>query len=356
MIQEDLANQLDSMMTDLESCIDHNNALLTNLEVYAQQAEEFTSIAHGPALVYFKEHRVKRPPIPKNHDSLRKDEFARKYLKPLSLNAEWSAWEKTILDEVLLERNVSSGAGSNSIDWGIVASKCHSRSGEFVRSAKSCEIQHTHHSETGRPWTGEDDRILNALIQETNGTDWKYIGTTLQRVPADCFSRACTLLNPTLVTLNFSAQDDETLSRLVKERGEGAWSTIAAEMASGHTESQLATRWTKTLRPGIDSGRWNDVLDARLKAAVQIYGDKKWSVIAEHVPGKTDRKCRERYSEKLAPGLKQNQEWEEDEDDILLREVQRIGVGNWSKIKAALPGRTDQMCRYRYKKLMQDFI
>ncbi len=156
-----------------------------------------------------------------------------------------------------------------------------------------------------------------------------------------------------IVPSTFADADDSTLSRLVQEHGEGAWSTIAIEMGTGHTESQLATRWTKTLKPGIDSGRWNPVLDARLKAAVQIYGDKKWSLVAEHVPGKTDRKCRERYSEKLAPGLKVNHEWDEEEDAILLREIGLYGEGNWSKIKQALPGRTDQMCRYRYKKLQK---
>jgi hypothetical protein len=356
MNHEDFGRQLDSAINDLESCIEHNQALLTNLEVYAKQADEFASTAHGPSTVYLKEYRVTRPPIPKNHDSLKKHEFARKYLKPLTQDSNWSETERSILDEVLSEIQPSANLDSKSIDWSVVASKCHSRNSTFTRSARSCEIQFLHNPDSSRPWTAEDDRILNALIQETKGTDWTYIGSTLNRPPADCFSRSCTLLNPTIMPLTFSGQDDETLSRLVKDHGEGAWSTIAAEMATGHTESQLATRWTKTLKPGIHSGRWNDMLDDRLKAAVQIYGDKKWSLIAEHVPGKTDRKCRERYSEKLAPGLKQNQDWEEEEDDILLREVQRLGVGNWSKIKDALPGRTDQMCRYRYKRLMQDFI
>jgi hypothetical protein len=106
------------------------------------------------------------------------------------------------------------------------------------------------------------------------------------------------------------------------------------------------------LKPGIQSGRWNPVLDAKLKAATNIFGQGKWTLVAQHVPGKTDRKCRERYMEKLAPGLKPPGEWDSDEDRILLSAVKEHGIGSWSKIKHALPGRTDQMCRYRYKRLV----
>jgi hypothetical protein len=347
----EIAVYLDDVIEELDSCLEINEDLLSKLEVFAKQAEQHSSTSQSPSLVLLKEHRVSRPPLPKNHDNLQKDEFARRYLKVLDLSPEWSAHESSVLEQSVDHYNNERNDMSDCIDWNVVVSLCRSRDKEFKRSARSCEIQFLHKSDLDRPWSQEDDAILHALVRETNGTDWNYIGTTLKRPASECFSRSFAILHPLLVPASFSADDDAILSELVKEHGEGAWSTIAIEMGTGHTESQLATRWTKTLKPGIDSSRWNPVLDARLKAAVQIYGEKKWTLVAEHVPGKTDRKCRERYSEKLAPGLKVNQEWDQQEDAILLEQVRAHGAGNWSKIKQALPGRTDQMCRYRYKQL-----
>jgi hypothetical protein len=204
-----------------------------------------------------------------------------------------------------------------------------------------------------RPWTREEDDTFSSLVSETNGTDWGYIGTRLNRPPTQCFSRCYAALNPVIVPCDFSKEDDERLTDLVvKEHGESAWQSVAMEMGTGHTESQLSSRWNKTLKQGIQSGRWNPVLDARLKAATMIYGEGKWSLISQHVLGKTDRKCRERYMEKLVPGLKPSGEWDSDEDNNLLAAVREFGIGSWSKIKDSLSGRTDQMCRYRYRKLM----
>jgi len=203
-----------------------------------------------------------------------------------------------------------------------------------------------------RPWTAAEDEKLTSLVNQTNGTDWIFIGQSLNRSSADCYSRCYSTLNPIIVPCDFSKQDDELLAHLVLQiHGESSWPLVALDMGTGHTEVQLGNRWNKTLKPGISSGRWNPVLDAKLKAAVDIYGEGKWTLIAQHVPGKTDRKCRERYMEKLAPGLKPSGEWEPTEDEILLSAVREHGIGSWSKIKNALPGRTDQMCRYRYKRL-----
>lgn len=79
----------------------------------------------------------------------------------------------------------------------------------------------------------------------------------------------------------------------------------------GRTEQQCAHRWQKTLDPSIHSGRWTleedrvktleialscSVADyalgdmQRLKLAVLAYGNKHWSAIARHVPGRTDVK------------------------------------------------------------------
>jgi hypothetical protein len=154
-----------------------------------------------------------------------------------------------------------------------------------------------------------------------------------------------------IVPADFAAEDDLKLKNAIETFGDGSWAHVAMELGTGHTDIQCMNRWNKTLKPGITSGRWNEVLDKKLVAAVAIYGEGKWSSIAKHVPGKTDRKCRERYSENFVQGLKPAGDWTPSEDEMLIEAARRHGVGNWSKIKDELNGRTDQMCRLRFKRI-----
>ena len=70
----------------------------------------------------------------------------------------------------------------------------------------------------------------------------------------------------------------------------------------------------------------------------------KWSVIARHIPGRTDDACSKRYREALDPSLKKD-DWTLVEDDKLLEAYARVG-GRWGQIGQEL-SRSGLGCRNR---------
>jgi hypothetical protein len=54
-----------------------------------------------------------------------------------------------------------------------------------------------------------------------------------------------------------------------------------------------------------------------LTAAVQAYGSHSWIKVQQHVPGRTDVQCRERWVNILDPELK-NSQWTKEVFSLLL--------------------------------------
>lgn len=75
-------------------------------------------------------------------------------------------------------------------------------------------------------------------------------------------------------------------------------------------------------------------------------GTRKWSVLAQHLPGRTGKQCRERWHNQLNPAISKSP-WTEDEDRMILSEYARIGP-RWADIAAALDGRTDNAVKNRW--------
>ena len=67
-------------------------------------------------------------------------------------------------------------------------------------------------------------------------------------------------------------------------------------------------------------------------------GVPRWSEIAEHIPGRVGKQCRERWYNHLDPCLKHNIAWLPIEDDILSEACDVWGTC-WSKICKLLHGR-----------------
>lgn len=63
---------------------------------------------------------------------------------------------------------------------------------------------------------------------------------------------------------------------------------------------------------------------------VNLFGTKKWTLIANFVKGRTSKQCRDRYMNYLKPGLS-NIEWTQKEDDLLLELYMKYGP-KWSTI------------------------
>jgi predicted RNA-binding protein len=90
------------------------------------------------------------------------------------------------------------------------------------------------------------------------------------------------------------------------------------------------------LTRGSIKGLWSAEEDAIIKRCVES-GVGKWSVIAEHVPGRNGKQCRERYENHLKPTVKKGG-WSEEEETKLQELHDKFG-NRWSLISKHLPGR-----------------
>ncbi len=54
-------------------------------------------------------------------------------------------------------------------------------------------------------------------------------------------------------------------------------------------------RWQKVLNPDMVKGRWTEEEDNLVLKLVEANGPQKWTFIAEHLPGRIGKQCRERW-------------------------------------------------------------
>ena len=75
-------------------------------------------------------------------------------------------------------------------------------------------------------------------------------------------------------------------------------------------------------------------------------GPKNWGMLANVLPGRTPKQCRERWHNHLDPRINKGP-WTLEEDKILA-EKQKILGNKWSDIAKFLPGRTDTLVKNRW--------
>jgi hypothetical protein len=85
-------------------------------------------------------------------------------------------------------------------------------------------------------------------------------------------------------------------------------------------------------------GAWTGHEDTLLAGAVAQLGAQRWTAIAQYVPTRTPKQCRERWFDRLAPGIRREpfEPWE----DAIIRELQGAMGNHWSRIARQIPGRS----------------
>lgn len=198
----------------------------------------------------------------------------------------------------------------------------------------------------------KEDAILkkNLLFSvEAENIDWAAVAREAQTKNAfQLFVRSLEISN-FYAYKKWTSIEDNILRKAILYYGPKNWQQISYCL-DGRNNSQCFHRWMKGINPKIKRNKWSFEEDLTLGVALRIYGNKKWSKIANHLNGRTDIQCRERFCNILDPNLEEV-EWKSAEDIKLLSLYEKYG-NKWSKIAKEFGNRTDNTCWRRWKYLI----
>jgi hypothetical protein len=103
----------------------------------------------------------------------------------------------------------------------------------------------------------------------------------------------------------WTPQEDVQLMELMKKHGQ-SWAMISAVMV-GRTGKQIRDRYLNKLRPNIKCGDWSAQEDDLMIKLLKEIGNR-WSLIATHLPGRTEGQVKNRYYSSIKKRLESNGE------------------------------------------------
>ena len=91
----------------------------------------------------------------------------------------------------------------------------------------------------------------------------------------------------------------------------------------------------KDPKQNVVKGGWTKEEDDKLLELVHLMGAKGWNQVAQHLPGRLGKQCRERYINHLDPNVCKDK-WTQEEDACILSAYRHYGA-QWAKIAKLLP-------------------
>jgi S-ribosylhomocysteine lyase LuxS involved in autoinducer biosynthesis len=223
--------------------------------------------------------------------------------------------------------------------WAAVAPMVPGRRSDQCRTRWVQTLDPTIEKKPGK-WTPEEDTKLTKAVKK-HGNHWIAVTAMVpDRTDRQCRRRWVDTLDPAKEKGKWKAEEDAKLTKAVQKHGKD-W-VAAAAMVRGRTSLQCRQRWTHTLDPASEKGKWTPEEDAKLTIAVKKHG-KNWATVAAMVPGRTNNQCRHRWVFALDPANAKGK-WTPKEDAKLTAVVKKHGK-KWAEIAVMLPGRTNRQCR-----------
>ncbi|KAF9113018.1 Myb-like DNA-binding domain protein [Mortierella sp. AM989] len=239
------------------------------------------------------------------------------------------------------------------LDWSRIAQRYAAES----RTASECLIRWTGQDHPGinkTQWSKDELDKLDKLAKKYQERNWIQIALDLDtnRTAAECFRKYQTKKTKVFSKALWTPEEDAILIEAVRLFGEQNWNQVSY-CFEDRSATQCSRHWAKSLNPVIRRGRWLKEEDGALRAAMEIYGETRWIKIQQHILGRTDVQCRERYVNVLSPDVKSGP-WTQEECEKLNALVQEHGEKKWALIASLMDGRTDNQCARRYRMMRQE--
>eukprot|EP01032_Pedospumella_encystans_P032925 gene32925-37189_t len=142
-------------------------------------------------------------------------------------------------------------------------------------------------------------------------------------------------------------EEDIRLLQGIERFGDNDWRRVS-EVVGTRDAVKCQQRWDKVLRPDLLKGKWTEEEDQRLRGVV-VEGYDHWGKVAEKMPGRTAKQCRERWSNYLDPGLLKTPFTQAEDEKLML--LQRMNGNKWALISREMPGRTENSVKLRFNSL-----
>ncbi|EAY02084.1 Myb-like DNA-binding domain containing protein [Trichomonas vaginalis G3] len=91
--------------------------------------------------------------------------------------------------------------------------------------------------------------------------------------------------------------------------------------------------------------------DNKILKLVQRYGENDWKKVASKMKGRNVRQCRERFKNYLSPNIDWSG-WSEDEDKQLIEKYREMGP-KWKVLSSFFPKRTEIIVKNRMNKILR---
>ncbi|KAG1335363.1 transcription repressor MYB5 [Cocos nucifera] len=116
-------------------------------------------------------------------------------------------------------------------------------------------------------------------------------------LPTPCCSKVGLKRGP------WTPEEDEVLAKFVRKEGEGRWRTLPKRAGLLRCGKSCRLRWMNYLRPSIKRGPIAPDEEDLILRLHRLLGNRRWSLIAGRIPGRTDNEIKNYWNTHLSKKL-----------------------------------------------------